>query len=268
MTLDVSSGADRRGVIGEFRPDGPPVVRAQLLACDGAAGRGFDRGAVDGRWLSVRIPISPSSNLGWVFDSNGLGQPSDADRPCGEVFGKSHAAIVVAHATELQVAFASVAFATVPPVASDTLKNHRIERLKAFIEERHRGNVTASGRALGYKDGAFIRQVLAGTRQISEKTYANWAERPELNGWFESVEPLVLTDAERRVILDMRQQVAAALKDEIARNRSSEEPRARQYRGFERRRPMFVSEDTPPAYGNLIETSQRRANDKKKGGAR
>jgi len=65
----------------------------------------------------------------------------------------------------------------------------RIERLTALIEQKFEGNETAAGRALGYKDGAYIRQMLKGKRPISEKNLAKWRTVPKVGSWFDRPGP-------------------------------------------------------------------------------
>jgi len=48
----------------------------------------------------------------------------------------------------------------------------------------HVGGKAALGRLLGYKDGAFVRQMIAGERPITEKTIRSVHEKPGLTGWF------------------------------------------------------------------------------------
>ncbi len=62
----------------------------------------------------------------------------------------------------------------------------RAQRLKHAIDEFGGGNVTAFGKRLGYKDGAFVRQMLSGARPISEKTVRAVEALPGLAGWFNS----------------------------------------------------------------------------------
>jgi hypothetical protein len=60
----------------------------------------------------------------------------------------------------------------------------RIERLQAAIDALTGGNVTAFGAMLGYKDGAFVRQMLSGTRAISEKTVRKIEAQRGMARWF------------------------------------------------------------------------------------
>ncbi len=65
------------------------------------------------------------------------------------------------------------------------MRNYRIERLLAAVGSKNfGGNVTSFARALGFKDGAFVRQLLAGQRPITEKTIAKIEALPGLSGWF------------------------------------------------------------------------------------
>lgn len=58
-------------------------------------------------------------------------------------------------------------------------------RLRELIEQRFGGNVNACGKAFGYHDGAAVRQMLGGTRPITEKSITKWSALPEVGGWFE-----------------------------------------------------------------------------------
>lgn len=53
------------------------------------------------------------------------------------------------------------------------------------LSERLGGNAPL-GRALGYKDGAYVRQMIAGERAITEKTVAKAERLPGCAGWFGS----------------------------------------------------------------------------------
>ncbi len=75
--------------------------------------------------------------------------------------------------------------------------DYRIERLQAAVNKQCDGNVSAFGRLLGYKDGAFVRQMLAGTRAISEKTVDAVERIPGLENWF-STKPGKPTQATER----------------------------------------------------------------------
>lgn len=61
----------------------------------------------------------------------------------------------------------------------------RIERLRAAIDKLTEGNITAFGKRLGYRDGAYIGQMLRGERPISEKTIRAVEALPGLSRWFE-----------------------------------------------------------------------------------
>ena len=52
------------------------------------------------------------------------------------------------------------------------------------LSERLGGNAPL-GRALGYKDGAFVRQMIEGERPITEKTVAKAERLPGCVGWFD-----------------------------------------------------------------------------------
>ncbi|MEX3614343.1 MAG: S24 family peptidase [Burkholderia gladioli] len=64
------------------------------------------------------------------------------------------------------------------------LNQRRIALLRAAIDKLDNGNVSAFGRRLGHKDGAFIRQMLSETRSVSEKTVRAIESLPGMSGWF------------------------------------------------------------------------------------
>lgn len=64
---------------------------------------------------------------------------------------------------------------------------HRIERLRALLAHGDFGGVRSRlGEALGYKSGAFVRQMLDGERPITEKTVlaAESMRGGKFRGWF------------------------------------------------------------------------------------
>lgn len=64
----------------------------------------------------------------------------------------------------------------------------RIAALQAAIDKVSGGNKSAFGRRIGYKDGAFVRQMISGERPITEKTIRVIEQIPELKGWFTKFE--------------------------------------------------------------------------------
>src|SRR5258706_2734274 len=66
--------------------------------------------------------------------------------------------------------------------------NHlKIELLRRAIDKVTDGNKSAFGRRLGYKDGAFVRQMLSGERPVSEKTIRSIESIAGMNGWFSAL---------------------------------------------------------------------------------
>jgi len=65
------------------------------------------------------------------------------------------------------------------------LADYRVARLEAAITRVSKGDRTAFGRRLGYKDGAFVRQMLAGKRPVSEKTVRAIEALPGMKAWFD-----------------------------------------------------------------------------------
>jgi len=70
------------------------------------------------------------------------------------------------------------------------IQEWRVQRLKDAVDKVTNGNVTAFGKRLGYKGGAFVRQMLSRNRPVSEKTVRAVEELPGLARWF--VRPLSL----------------------------------------------------------------------------
>ncbi len=84
-----------------------------------------------------------------------------------------------------QVANATVAHATVSRMNDIEINRHRVARLSAAVERLCSGNKTEFGKRLGYQDGAFVRQMLAELRPVSEKTIRAIEALPGMKGWFD-----------------------------------------------------------------------------------
>ncbi|WP_434715480.1 S24 family peptidase [Paraburkholderia sp. A3RO-2L] len=78
------------------------------------------------------------------------------------------------------------------------LNKLRANLLKAAIDRATEGNVSAFGRRLGYKDGAFVRQMLNGSRPVTEKTIRQIEAIPGLKGWFSSTQSAPRPEAEHK----------------------------------------------------------------------
>lgn len=88
----------------------------------------------------------------------------------------------IAFATDMQVANALVAHATVKFMEEHQIQAWRIKRLAAMVERE--GGKAPAGRKLGYKDGAFVGQMLRGERPITEKTVLAVHALSGYAGWF------------------------------------------------------------------------------------
>jgi hypothetical protein len=66
----------------------------------------------------------------------------------------------------------------------------RIERLQAAIDHLTEGNKTAFAKKFGYRDGAFIRQMLAGKRPISDKFIRRIEAQRGMDAWFNGATPV------------------------------------------------------------------------------
>ncbi|WP_080426191.1 helix-turn-helix transcriptional regulator [Burkholderia ubonensis] len=82
------------------------------------------------------------------------------------------------------------------------LNHRRVALLRAAIDKIDGGNVTAFGRRLGYKDGAFIRQMLSERRTVSEKTIRAVESLPGMIGWFNDHSSLPLQSDVKRLPQD------------------------------------------------------------------
>ncbi|MBD9434210.1 LexA family transcriptional regulator [Achromobacter sp. ACM03] len=78
------------------------------------------------------------------------------------------------------------------------LNEFRIARLLAAVNHVSQGNRTDFGRRLGYKDGAFVRQMIAGIRPITEKTVWAIEAMPGMKGWFDTEDVAVAPVESRR----------------------------------------------------------------------
>lgn len=90
-----------------------------------------------------------------------------------------------------QVANAIGAVATVPAMVKAPDQGWRRARLNALAEHEDFKGRAALGRALGYKDGAYVRQMIEGERAITEKTIAaaEALRGGKFRGWFAKPAP-------------------------------------------------------------------------------
>lgn len=65
---------------------------------------------------------------------------------------------------------------------SDPTDEWRKKRMQA-LSDKYEGHAPL-GRALGYKDGAYVRQMIAGERAITEKTIKKAERLPGCSAWF------------------------------------------------------------------------------------
>jgi hypothetical protein len=88
----------------------------------------------------------------------------------------------------------------------------RRERMRALAKKMH-GNA-ALGRALGWRDGAYVGQMIAGMRPITEKVIEKAESLPGARGWFtrEAAKAPAsstvfdeLTEEEKAFLMDYRQ---------------------------------------------------------------
>lgn len=67
------------------------------------------------------------------------------------------------------------------PESTQEMRRRRLRDAVAKYESK-----AALGRALGYRDGAFVRQMVDGERQVSEKTVDAIESLPGMRGWFDA----------------------------------------------------------------------------------
>lgn len=65
----------------------------------------------------------------------------------------------------------------------------RMQRLQKLLDVHFNGRKDELGKFLGYKDGAFVRQMLSGARPISEKTIDKIQSIKKFDKWFSSDDP-------------------------------------------------------------------------------
>jgi hypothetical protein len=82
----------------------------------------------------------------------------------------------------------NVACATFASMNEKFIASQRRELLLKAIDRLTGGDRTAFGRRLGMKDGAYVRQMLSGSRAISEKTIRLIESIPGMSGWFTQAE--------------------------------------------------------------------------------
>ena len=112
---------------------------------------------------------------------------------------------MIANATGTQVAFAHRAVVALSRMAVNPDKQaFRLARLVDAVARY--GTENALGVKLGYKNGAFVRQMLRDIRPISEKTLARIEALPGMEAWFQPADhgPIVLSDEERAMVLASR----------------------------------------------------------------
>lgn len=80
----------------------------------------------------------------------------------------------------------------------------RIERLQAAIAHLSEGNRTQFAKRFGYRDGAFVRQMLSGKRAISDKFIRKIEAQRGMAGWFDAAPQIGPLEAQIRAELSNR----------------------------------------------------------------
>jgi len=75
------------------------------------------------------------------------------------------------------------------------IQESRRARLADAVGKLAGGNVASFGRLLGYRGGAFVRQMLRGTRAVSDKTVRRIEDLRGMHGWFSPASTLAVHEA-------------------------------------------------------------------------
>lgn len=115
---------------------------------------------------------------------------------------------------------------------SEDVQAFRRRRLADALTRKFDGNKARLGVALGYKDGAFIRQMLSGLRPITEKRVAALEALPGMTNWFADSVPdpratLVVADMLQKAPREDRDIWFATMLRDIHRNPDAYTPEDR-----------------------------------------
>lgn len=88
--------------------------------------------------------------------------------------------------------FRSARYADSGMRSTPTLDEQLRRRLREAVEKFDGGNADAFGRRIGYMNGGYIREVLAGRngKRVREKLIDRVHARPEMRGWFSACLPV------------------------------------------------------------------------------
>lgn len=165
-----------------------PVAGPKIAASDLPVGRALNGNAVLRRWQPVGVAVLPLPDLGVTLHADGDAKLRDGEGPIGsEVVVEGHAPIVIANAIAPQVAQAIEAFATVRSMVSATEQERRLARFIDLLKQ-FGDNKAELGRALGYKSGAYVRQLKDRERPITETVIENVHSMlgGKYRGWFDA----------------------------------------------------------------------------------
>lgn len=131
------------------------------------------------------------------------------------------------------------------------MQEARRQRLRDAITEVFAGKNSLLGRKLGYKDGAFVRQMLAGERAVSDKTIrALESSDPRLQGWFDTAPSQRARDEDLAHSCQIPPADPAALLHALAAHLSQVDPAHRAELGDLVK--AWVSSGGKPSYSQLI----------------
>lgn len=167
----------------KFGPDSVPVIRPQIPTHDLAVGGHLDCHCTLGRRLTAGIAMAPLANLHVVFDPDPLTQLGNAQGVGkAEVGVEVHTTPMVAFATDNASSVCYVSERYAPAMSAEQVQKHRRKRLEEAVGVA--GGKAPLGRLLGYKDGAFVGQMLRGERPVTEDTVHKLESKPGFRSWF------------------------------------------------------------------------------------
>jgi hypothetical protein len=90
----------------------------------------------------------------------------------------------------------------------DPIQAQRKTRLRDLLEQKYDGDKAALGRALDFKDGSYIGQLLRGERPITEKLIAKIHTKSGCAGWFSPALEMPSMDQLAQTVDQLKREVA------------------------------------------------------------
>jgi hypothetical protein len=90
----------------------------------------------------------------------------------------------------------------------DPIQAQRKTRLRELLEQKYDGDKAALGRALDFRDGSYIGQLLRGERPITEKLVAKIHTKDGCAGWFAPAADMPAMDQLAKTVDQLKREVA------------------------------------------------------------